>query len=146
MSINQIRSLKASKKEWLYQQLNSIYKKLDQNLSSIPQPCTGCGECCNFSKAEHRLYGSSLELAMLLDKAEKKSKDLDQCPYQIEGKCSIRDLRLIGCRTYYRLHNKVHQEQAEIFYEEALKAVKELLSEEGLAWEYKDLMSCFPSS
>ncbi len=146
MSTDHIRSLEPRKKEWLYQQMQLIYHKLDKNLSSIPQPCTGCGQCCNFSEAEHRLYGSSLELAMLLDKAGEKTKERDQCPYQIEGKCSVREVRLIGCRTYYRLHNKGDQEKAEAFYEQALNAVKELLSQEGLSWEYKDLMSCVPSS
>jgi Fe-S-cluster containining protein len=146
MSIENIRSLPHDQKEHLYNELTRIYQHLDSELSKIPQPCTGCGECCHFEKAEHRLYGSSLELAMLLDRAGDRSKTEDRCPYQIEGKCTVRQERLIGCRTYYRLHTKEDQVKAETLYEKALDRLKALMKVEGLTWEYRDLMSCFPKS
>jgi Fe-S-cluster containining protein len=144
MSIEFIQQLPPQQKEKLYQELQSIYDELEQTLETIPRPCQACGACCQFSSAEHRLYGSGLELANLLDHHPHldPAKE-DRCPYQIEGKCTVRTNRLIGCRTYYRLHENKDRVLAEEAYEVALAKVKRLHLREGIPWEYRDIMSLF---
>jgi Fe-S-cluster containining protein len=142
MSLIQIASLSPSRQQELFLDLRKIYSELDQALASLPQPCTACGQCCNFEKTEHRLYATSLELALLLEHHPNPPfTEEDRCPYQIEGKCSVRHERMIGCRTFFRLHTEEAREKAEAFYAEALAKVKNLYKSEGLDWEYRDLMS-----
>ena len=123
--------------------LKCIYQELDNKLSLIPQPCTACGACCHFAKSEHRLYISSLEMALLLEKHPwpHGADQEDRCPYQKESKCSVRSERMIGCRTFYRLHERKDRNQAEDFYAEALAKIKDIYKSEGISWEYRDLMS-----
>ena len=143
MSLQQIQSLPATKRQELYGALQDIYAELDQKLALIPQPCTACGACCHFTKSEHRLYVSSLEMAYLLEEHPWPSDydNEDRCPYQVEGKCSVRKERMIGCRTFFRLHEPQHRLIAEDLYAEALAKIKSIYKSEGLPWEYRDLMS-----
>lgn len=144
MSLQQILSLPDRERQHLYTELREIYNDLDEELSHHPQPCTGCGACCHFSQAEHRLYGSSLELAYL--KEHHPSPGLhgeDRCPHQVNLSCTVRGERLIGCRTYFRLHSKEESEAVEKLYEIYLGRLKQLYRDRGLDWEYRDLMSIY---
>ena len=143
MSLQQLQALPSFKRQELFGLLRKIYQELDKKLALIPQPCTACGACCHFSKSEHRLYVSSLEMAMLLEQHPwPKSAQLeDRCPYQKDGKCSVRLERMIGCRTFFRLHEPQDRNQAEDFYAEALAKIKNIYKSGGISWEYRDLMS-----
>ena len=144
MSIEIIRQFPAQRKQKLYQELQNIYQELEKTLETIPRPCEACGACCQFSQAEHRLYGSGLELANLMDHHPHLAPvQEDRCPHQVEGKCTVRANRLIGCRTYYRLHQKKDRLKAEEAYEIALAKVKDIHLREGIPWEYRDIMSVF---
>jgi len=144
MSLQQIRSLPEEKRYGLYAALESLYRKLDTELGDLPQPCTGCGACCHFSEAEHRLYGSSLELAFLQERhPSPKLHPEDRCPHQVNKKCTVRDERLIGCRTFFRLHSQEDSEASQRLYEAYLGKLKSLYREWGLDWEYRDLMTLY---
>jgi Fe-S-cluster containining protein len=149
MSLSEIQHLSPGDQLEVFNELKDIYRQLEKELDQIPRPCEACGECCQFDKAEHRLYGSGLELAFLnahhpiSSKTESGSSPEDRCPHQKNGKCTVREHRLIGCRTYYRLHAKKDRILAEEAYERALDKVKCISNAKGLTWEYRDLMSLY---
>lgn len=144
MSVSDILALSSEEKEALFEQLKIIYAELEEELDQRERPCTACGKCCHFTQAEHRLYASSLELAYLWDRhPHQEAIKEDRCPYQVEGQCSVRHERLIGCRTYYRLHQDDDRQAAEAAYEKALDKIKSILRKNNIDWEYRDLMSLF---
>lgn len=120
--------------------LELIYKKLHEQLKSLPCPCDACGACCQFSNAEHRLYISELELTYVLKKYEIPKIEGDVCPFMVDEKCTVRDRRMLGCRSYFRAHSQEDHVRAEALYEKALKEIKALYSQYNLKWVYKDLM------
>lgn len=140
LSLFEINQLSSEKKNTLYQKLEQIYSELDSDLKKIDNPCTGCGMCCNFEKAEHRLYICSLEFLYLEDKYSKIITEADICPFLVNSQCSVRDRRMIGCRTYFRLHSEKDRQHAESLYEIYLKKLKKLYLEEKITWEYRDFM------
>lgn len=144
MSLNQILALPTETKEKLFEALRQLYADLDKELKNHPQPCTGCGGCCHFSKAEHRLYGSSLELALMMEThPNPQIHDEDRCPHQVGLACQVREERLIGCRTFFRLHTKSQSMAAEELHETFLSRLKDLHRQWDLDWEYRDLMSLY---
>ena len=83
-----------------------VYKWLQQELETNPQQagkCLACGKCCDFDTFDHRLFVTSPELIFLVenlkpDQVRKMTKGC--CPYNIDGKCGIYDLRFAGCRIF----------------------------------------------
>lgn len=140
MSLFEINQLSSEKKNALFKKLEQLYNELDDDLNKTDKPCTGCGMCCDFEKAEHRLYISSLEFLYLTHKYKKKTSQTDTCPYLIDSKCSVRDRRMIGCRSYFRLHTEKDRLYAESLYEIYLKKLKVLYATEKINWEYRDFM------
>ena len=128
----------------IIQDIDNLYERLTQELATLPSPCTSCGFCCHFDKAQHFLYVSTLEMVYLFDKYELPEVKVDGvCPYLRNNMCSVRDRRMIGCRTYFRLHNKEQTIAAEAIYEKYLLEMKELHRKYGIAWNYQDCMNIF---
>jgi len=63
--------------------------------------CNGCGGCCNFQQAGHRLYVSTGELAMLSAAAPPQQLQPGRCPYQLDKLCTARQRRAMGCRLFF---------------------------------------------
>lgn len=126
-----------------FNELNKFYECFDKELSKLPQPCTACGGCCNFEKAEHRLYVTALEAAYFFSHYLPKKASVDTCPYMESLLCTAREHRFLGCRSYFRLHNKAESEQAQALHERALTELKELHRKHSLPWRYFDVMSLF---
>ena len=141
MSINELRQLPEVERTELFVFLEKMYSDLDEDLQKLENPCTACGNCCNFKLAEHRLYISSLEFEWLNEKY-KSDKDIadDICPFMREQKCTVRDRRMIGCRTYFRLHTQKNKESAEGLYEKYLNLLKEKYQQKKISWQYMDFM------
>lgn len=144
MSLLTIQSLHSDQKLKLFDRLESLYKNLGQDLKQLPQPCTTCGNCCNFQKAEHRLYVTSLEMAYLLEHAPNFNPHLlekDICPYQLNHLCSVRNHRMLGCRTFFSKHKAEDRIRFETIHEKYLAKIRIIYKEEQLKWEYKDVIS-----
>ena len=106
------------------EKLGELYAQLDRDIA-IRQPiCTTSGRCCKFEIWGHRLYVSTLELAAFahftqLDQPGGPSADANAaitfplplyqdnrqfspgCPWQIDGLCTARSGRPLGCRIYF---------------------------------------------
>ncbi len=106
------------------EKLGELYAQLDCDIA-IRQPiCTTSGRCCKFEIWGHRLYVSTLELANFLQvtRGEQPGRPRTDsvaaitfplplyqedgtlnpgCPWQIDGLCTARAARPLGCRIYF---------------------------------------------
>lgn len=142
MSLNHIlKGIPSRQRIQLYQKLQEIYASLAKDYESLPKPCTQCGKCCDFKNFGHKLYISSLEFAYAYENLGLPiAESLGLCPYQKGQHCTAREHRMLGCRTFFRLHEPYDEEKANELYETYLRKIKGLYREEALEWEYKDLL------
>jgi len=125
----------------LYEKLNKLYQDFEQDFDTLPKPCTQCGSCCHFDTFGHKLYVSSLEFAYVSEhKLIPKIVNSGHCPYLKGQHCEARNFRMLGCRTFFRLHQPEDSERAQALYETYLKKLKDLYLDHNIQWEYKDLM------
>ena len=84
-------------------ELAQIYRTADAEVAELTPACRGCGECCNFPRAGHRLYVTGIELAYLLSSEPPQPDQANEglCPYQRGTRCTTRDTRPLGCRMYF---------------------------------------------
>jgi len=117
--------------------------------------CKASGRCCKFEAYGHRLYVTAAEMVYFAGiEAERKAQpahvhgndkavSLPQffaaetqagCPYQVQGLCTAREARPLGCRLYFCDENAQHW-QAEVYekYHAQLRAVHEQF---GLDYRY----------
>lgn len=83
--------------------LRRIYQVADRAAAGWGEVCLGGGACCKFDLADHRLYLTTIELALL---TARPSSDISRaarrrCPYQKGPSCAARDRRPLGCRTFF---------------------------------------------
>ena len=83
--------------------LARIYEELDELLTAVRPVCLARGICCRFEEADHVLYATGLEAdhaAALLPEAPAPEAE-GRCPYHVAGRCTAREGRPLGCRTYF---------------------------------------------
>lgn len=79
-----------------------LYRAVDEQIAALAPHCRGCGGCCHFDLAGHRLYVSTGELALLLRTPPAVTNPPPlRCPYQVGAQCRAREYRPLGCRTYF---------------------------------------------
>lgn len=81
--------------------LRRIYAKVDAAIEALGGRCLGGGCCCKFDLAGHRLYVSTVELALLAMTKPPSPCIAGRCPYQTGPRCSARAARPLGCRTFF---------------------------------------------
>ena len=104
-----------------------LYDQLDAELAETNAQCLGGGTCCRFDIAGHRLFVTTLELAMLLQGPPPHPAAPLRCPYQRGPKCLARGFRALGCRTYFcrspeltDLYESYHQAIAQLHEHHAI--------------------------
>lgn len=126
----------------LLKRVAEIYEWLDQqvrNNDDMSGHCDGCGKCCDFDAFDHRLFVTPPELMYLtanLGGENVKPMPNGQCPYNIDGKCTVYEYRFIGCRIFSCKGNVDFQSGLS---ESALKKLKSLCTEFQIAYRYTDL-------
>jgi Fe-S-cluster containining protein len=118
----------------LYAWVDRAVKELDH----ISEPCQACGQCCDFKAYDHRLFLTSPEFiffqAHLTDPV--KAMTTGRCPYQVQGKCSVYDIRFLGCRIFGCTRPDGWQDE---LMETALQRFKALCDELDIPYQYVDL-------
>ncbi len=89
-----------SKPECL-RELQDLLAEAERDVVALGLTCGGCGECCDFATAEHRLYASTAEIALLVSAGTPPETAELRCGYQQEGLCVGRAVRPLGCRMYF---------------------------------------------
>ncbi len=110
----------------LMARIAQILDDADRQVRGTGAVCLGGGCCCKFDLAPHRLYVSTAELAYLClapppnPEACKKKR----CPYQKNSRCTARNRRPLGCRTYFC--RGTTGADLETFYERSHSLVRQL--------------------
>ncbi|NNM87098.1 MAG: hypothetical protein HKL95_01105 [Phycisphaerae bacterium] len=109
----------------------SLYRRVDVDIAGRQGVCIASGRCCRFEEYGHRLYVTQAELIYFyavslrpeLDPAKNNSEAhtavlprtagfplplyngdgefAPGCPWQVQGMCSARSGRPLGCRIYF---------------------------------------------
>ncbi len=127
----------------IIQEVDAIYAWLDQELSRDQEgaPCQCCGRCCDFHTYGHRLFVTTAELihfkATCPEPAIRPMTE-GRCPYNENGKCTVRAVRFSGCRIFSCRGNPERQAQLS---ERTLAKLKRLCEHHHLDYRYMDLAS-----
>ena len=86
----------------IIQEVDAIYRWVDEQIELLAQSCNACGECCDFEAFGHRLYVTTPELMYFQHAVgpEIKVMSAGVCPYRIDGKCTVYPYRFSGCRIF----------------------------------------------
>lgn len=82
--------------------LVALYAEVDEVVARHRPVCDVSGRCCRFDEVDHELWATELEIAHAVSVAggvPEASAGL--CPWHVEGLCTLRDGRPLGCRTYF---------------------------------------------
>ncbi|NLX14353.1 MAG: hypothetical protein GXY44_11960 [Phycisphaerales bacterium] len=82
--------------------METFYRQLDREIAEYNPICHNRGLCCDFERWGHRLYVTTLEIAYFLDSLKTfPAINADRCPFAIDGRCTARPRRPMGCRIFY---------------------------------------------
>jgi Fe-S-cluster containining protein len=118
-------------------ELRELLQRTSQTLPDNQTLCTRCGRCCDFASAGHRLYVTAGELALLAEMALPSPSRPLRCGFQVEGLCTARELRPMGCRLYHcdEALGKQGCRAAEEFHQ----AIQELHQKYRLPYRYTEM-------
>lgn len=94
-----------------------IYRDLQQEIDARKPICNASGRCCRFEEFGHRLYVTTIELAAFVHELPGRAGPSPgrteparpgdgpalpkNCPYQLDGLCSVHAIRPFGCRVFF---------------------------------------------
>lgn len=124
-------------------ELVELYRQVDFRVGRTGAVCLGGGACCRFDLADHRLYVSTGELALLTREAPVSPAPPGKCAYQLGPRCIARDRRPLGCRTYFC--NRLHDGDLSATYEDFHRRLRRLHERLGLPYYYVELTAALAS-
>ena len=117
-------------------ELAEIYARLDAAVAATGVRCFLRGHCCDFTKADHRLFASSVEIAYVREAHPAPfSPGSPLCPFWRDGLCHERERRPLGCRTYFC--DEVRGGDAAALYERFHAEVRDLADRHGIEYRYE---------
>jgi len=118
-----------------------LYAELDAEIAPLMETCSGCGACCDFATHDHVLFVTELERALLVARRGSGNPDAvpGRCPYQAGAVCSARDVRPLGCRTFFC--DEAAGERGRRLHETWLRRMMPLRERCGLALSYAPLLN-----
>jgi Fe-S-cluster containining protein len=135
----------------------SLYAELDAVVNAHNPRCDASGRCCRFDSWGHQLFVSTLEMqyfAMRMglipvsakaDAGTAISISLPQypvsgdCPWQIDGLCTAREARPLGCRIYFC--DPANQDWQPELYEKFHRRILELHARFAMPYSYREWRS-----
>jgi hypothetical protein len=128
-----------------YRALEAVYRALDCEIARLGPRCDGRGICCDFDAVRHVLYASKLEVDYVKDRLPRERwarPSGNVCPLLTdEGRCGARDVRMLGCRTYF-CQDGFAPFSSEL-YERHYARIKAIAAEHGLEWRYAPALAQF---
>ncbi len=122
-------------------ELAALYAELDAELAELQETCRACGRCCDFSTHGNILYASRLERDLLRSAgAPPGEAGPETCPYLAGGRCAARQVRALGCRTYFC--DADAGPKGRELYERYRKRVAEISRRAGVEWDYRPVLDC----
>jgi Fe-S-cluster containining protein len=117
--------------------LRNLYVAADAAVAARGLSCKACGDCCDFARAGHRLYVSTGELALLVQTPPPQPPLEGRCPYQVNGRCTVRTRRALGCRLFFC--DPAEREESREIYEAYHGRIRQLHDAHGLPYAYTEL-------
>ena len=116
-----------------------VYAAVDAAVAAENPRCEASGRCCRFTEYGHTLFLSAFEADILLESAPVYAKPVtrDFCPFQVEGLCTARVSRPLGCRIYFC--DPGYQDKQNAITETAVAKLKHLADEFDAGWNYAPL-------
>ncbi len=116
-----------------------VYADADAAVTAANPKCDASGRCCRFTEYEHTLFISHFEAEILLESAPPFSQPVsrDGCPFQIDGLCTARDTRPLGCRIYFC--EPTYEPRMMEITEESIARLKRIADEYETGWNYAPL-------
>lgn len=122
--------------------VRALYDEVDATVAGHQPVCVNRGLCCRFGEYGHKLYVTDVELAYFLAEQGGAARPVSTpavCPYQVDGKCTTRAERPLGCRIYFCDPNA--QAWQGPVYERFLARLKEIGRKHGVAYQYREWLS-----
>lgn len=123
--------------------LRGFYQRVDEALAEYQPRCTNRGHCCNFARAGHRLFVTPIEVAAFrrayADRWLSAEPAAGRCPWQVDGVCTAREFRPLGCRVYFC--DPQAQAWQNEFYEARLRELKQFMADQGIQYRYEEWLS-----
>jgi Fe-S-cluster containining protein len=119
--------------------LLAIYDELAAEIAAAAPVCNLSGRCCRFKEYGHTLFLSRPEAELLLEQPFPEDARLDEagCPFQVNGLCTARERRPLGCRVYFCDPN--YAGKGEALSERYIARLKQLHEAAGTPWDYRPL-------
>jgi Fe-S-cluster containining protein len=116
-----------------------VYTQVDAAVAEAGPRCDASGRCCRFKEYGHTLFLSQFEAEILLETAPQYEQPVsaDGCPFQIDGLCTARDERPLGCRIYFC--DPAYQDRQNEITETAIAQLKVIADEFDTGWRYAPL-------
>jgi Fe-S-cluster containining protein len=125
--------------EAMLESLREIYEQADQSVAD--EVCMGGGMCCKFDLADHRLYVSLGELALLTLEPPPAPQRAWQrrCPYQVGPDCTAYARRPLGCRVYFCRKKVGRGADLQRLYERLHRQIRHLHQSRWQPYAYADM-------
>lgn len=120
-----------------YRRLQDLYRELDAEIAALAPRCDGRGICCDFDVVDHVLFASKLEMDLVKDALPPeryRTASGNRCPLLVDGRCGARDVRMLGCRTYFCQEG--WEPRGNELYERYYARIKEIARDLDLDWRY----------
>lgn len=118
-----------------------FYDQLDRTIAGHGPTCWNHGSCCKFGEFGHKLFVTTVELAYFvrgnLDDWRPPATE-DSCPFQVQGKCTARAHRPMGCRIFFCDPDAQDWQNDE--YEKQLRTLKAISAASGVDYRYIEWM------
>jgi Fe-S-cluster containining protein len=93
----------ASDRPEIRQAILAVYEKLEAEVATQRPLCVLSGRCCRFDEFGHRLFVTTMELAVFLSDLPVKDWPTNPagCPFQVGKMCGVHGIRPFGCRMFF---------------------------------------------
>ena len=119
-----------------FPELEGLYREIDREVLSLGVACWARGDCCDFRRFDHKLMASSLEIAYVKEKHPGKlDAGSSLCLFWKAGKCTERDRRPLGCRTFFcdRRYRGILEDLHEKYY----RRLRQIARGHPCPWSYE---------
>lgn len=125
-----------------FRELEALYEEVDAFVEKSRSVCIRRGVCCRFEDAGHQLYATALEAdyAAACHPEAPPPEGEGRCAYHVQGRCTAREGRPLGCRTYF-CDTRTTSVLAEA-HEHFLARIREIARKHGYPANY----SLFPAA
>jgi Fe-S-cluster containining protein len=118
-----------------------IYAEVDAEIAAASPRCDRSGACCRFGSYGHRLYATRAEAIVFALRQAPPSGAItdDVCPYQVDGLCTAREGRPLGCRVFFC--DPGWKGKGEALTERMLRRIGALSERLGVEREYRPFLA-----